>query len=423
MPIKAIPLPEQTGSMVGFFLSSRDALSLQPAGSDLPKGAVREEMAHLTLAFLGKSDDVAPFRTALIEEMRHFAEFSWPITGQITGIGVFQNQPDVDVVYAAFASDALAELRKNLLFHLETAGCPCASDYEFTPHITICYVPKGSDYSKIKVPPETFTFAAVTLTFGNEHHTYPMSGEAVVDALTDWQEMNAADSEAATAQQETVAAYDPPFTMKLGQGRADSLMSDDWKLGSAIEFAMRVISDVVTKSSPLDIWLGCSMNSFIDRNGIRTITPRKSIALDILWQHFCIKSRMPRADWEKPINGSWFEDYGALLTDHVWKQQFGRTNLRLMLAGGLSCFEIGWCLPGYSGSRSKMSIGFIPTYGSDGNVDLIHKYESSALKSGTEASAHTFFKASRSSLFKDGTLRTMLETFGKTLLPLGSVTE
>lgn len=193
--------------MVGLFLSSRDAQAIRPTDQEIPAGAEREEMPHITLAIYPATFGEQGMREKLIECIEGVADYIPPVDVTLDGIGVFKN--DKDVVYAKVVSDSIDWLRNAIVdrvtYEMNTAP---TSDYGFNPHVTLYYAPPGEDGNPV-FPPTTIRFAQLTIAFGNEHVVLPLCGDAISrymhceeDAKTggmgDMQDM--ADGETGTSQ-------------------------------------------------------------------------------------------------------------------------------------------------------------------------------------------------------------------------------
>jgi 2'-5' RNA ligase len=134
--------------MVAFFLPAQVASQLYEAYKtqfDQPGFEVTPvDELHLTLAYLGDTADGTidnQTREIVLETLKEYSKEVGIISGKVSSqTGKFENQGE-NVCWAGFNSPDLAAFRQGLVDALAANGVTVASDYGFTPHITLCYVP------------------------------------------------------------------------------------------------------------------------------------------------------------------------------------------------------------------------------------------------------------------------------------------
>ncbi|MEI2773364.1 MAG: 2'-5' RNA ligase family protein [Candidatus Competibacter sp.] len=171
-----------SGVMVSLDLPQTAAgpLSLYDDATDsLPEGVVPPDQLHVTLAYLGKVEDLAGQRDALVTAVHAFAAAHPPISGVVNGGGSFARNEETGLVasWAYFDSIALPAFRQALVEAIQNAGVPYAPTYGFIPHITLAYT---SPENKPAISPPTLelTFDALNIHWGDEVMSFPFTGEA-----------------------------------------------------------------------------------------------------------------------------------------------------------------------------------------------------------------------------------------------------
>ncbi len=104
-----------------------------------PGGVPRDEL-HLSLAVL-EPDQIANL-VGLRETLLHLAQDWFPLEGSVGGLGRFSGggNPRGDPVFALVDADHLAELRRDVVLALDTAGFEVAGKESFIPHITLRWI-------------------------------------------------------------------------------------------------------------------------------------------------------------------------------------------------------------------------------------------------------------------------------------------
>jgi 2'-5' RNA ligase len=161
-----------TGAMIALFLST--GAGVRFVQSD--PGAVPLNELHITLAYLGKADDLS---FGQIKEahglMRLISENHPPLTGHINGCGRFCNgDDDGDPFFIIPDLPALPNLRQAIIDGLKGHGTEGASDHGFVPHITLTYLPHA-EYNPFDILEKTpITFGVISLVLGDERYDYPL---------------------------------------------------------------------------------------------------------------------------------------------------------------------------------------------------------------------------------------------------------
>jgi hypothetical protein len=154
----------------------------------LPGGEAPEEL-HITLAFLGDEVDLqdpAGLKTAV----ESWAKATQPLTGEISGVGLFTAGPDA-VTYLSADLPSLPEARQKLVAALTDAGSQPSEDHGFTPHMTLDYAERTSE-----VPPDVggteLSFGSASCVVGGERTDYPFTGTTPAVTAAGAQQSNSA---------------------------------------------------------------------------------------------------------------------------------------------------------------------------------------------------------------------------------------
>lgn len=154
------------GVMVAFFLDPEMAQQFAVEGGEPP------EALHMTLAYLGDQDEAGASADELARVVGEWAAQTPPISGEISGHGVFTNG-DKPVTHMSVDCPDLPAARQSLIEHLQANGMHPRMDHGFDPHITLAY---GD--TPVDVPATPVTFNKVTVSHGENDMDMPM-GDAV----------------------------------------------------------------------------------------------------------------------------------------------------------------------------------------------------------------------------------------------------
>lgn len=157
--------PGHTGAMVALYPEPTVARRLAQDGGE----PVRE--LHVTLAFLGKAKDLAD-HDRLKQVVEGIAASTPPLTGEVSGIGLFTAGPE-PVTYASVDMPGLPAMRERLVAALKGGGWPAANDHGFTPHMTLAYDDRARD---LKLPNPKLRFTRLTLKLGDRSYHFPFGG-------------------------------------------------------------------------------------------------------------------------------------------------------------------------------------------------------------------------------------------------------
>ena len=155
---------KHTGAMIALYPPKHLADKLAVPGGEKP-----DDM-HVTLAFLGKADQLkSPEMVKAVA--RSLAERHPPISGAMSGHGVFTQGADAPVTYASADLPALPGFRQKLVRLLHATGHTPSGEHGFTPHMTLAY---GTP--KVSVPATPVTFDTLSAVIAGERHDYPFAG-------------------------------------------------------------------------------------------------------------------------------------------------------------------------------------------------------------------------------------------------------
>jgi 2'-5' RNA ligase len=151
------------GAMVALYPAPATAKKLAVGGGE------KADELHVTLAFLGKADQVDGKKARAAVEA--WAKATPKLTGELSGIGHFDVGKDGIVTYRSVDLPDLPTPREKLVKALAAAGTPASTDHGFTPHMTIDYKVRRPAIEK-----KPISFDAVTLVLGEERENFPLTG-------------------------------------------------------------------------------------------------------------------------------------------------------------------------------------------------------------------------------------------------------
>lgn len=150
------------------------------------EGAEDADQLHLTLAYLGKYDQIDHALIAGLKScLQNFGMNYAAISGTLGGPQRFNAttfSDDKDVCVASFQCKGIQGFRKELLDYIEFAGFQAKNNFEYTPHITLAFIDPEEDLPVHRIPPQDITFHSITLYFGGEQFDYPLLGTNVAKA-------------------------------------------------------------------------------------------------------------------------------------------------------------------------------------------------------------------------------------------------
>lgn len=166
-----------TSAMVAFYPDPEVAEAMA-----LPGGYPPEEL-HVTLAFLGSDAVVMLDREAVEAALAPLAAASFPLEGNVSGVGRFT--PEVPPgngegewpLVALIDLPALPEFRQRLVGTLDAAGVPVARNHGFCPHMTLAMVGPDDEYAAGQilaagVDPMSLRFGSIVLAWGDSRTVF-----------------------------------------------------------------------------------------------------------------------------------------------------------------------------------------------------------------------------------------------------------
>lgn len=142
------------------------------------EGAEPMTTLHMTLAYLGKVDDVGVEQVgALVELVREFAAQSYDVAAEVAGLGRWGAGEDGDAFVALIDAPELPDFRADLVDALTAAGFAPRTDHGFTPHITLAYLPPDAEtpLERLETLPATFGFLSVAV--GPDVWDFPLAAD------------------------------------------------------------------------------------------------------------------------------------------------------------------------------------------------------------------------------------------------------
>lgn len=123
--------------------------ALRPQGGDRALNWVNVQKVHLTLRFLGETEDRQRQQIGLI--LQEIAQDQPPFDLHLTGIGVFPNWPRMRVLWVGVGGEV--ERLKQLQAKVESAareGGFAAEENSFSPHITLARVDRNAANQQVR---------------------------------------------------------------------------------------------------------------------------------------------------------------------------------------------------------------------------------------------------------------------------------
>lgn len=168
----SIDLPTQlAGRFLDTLMEGEDPGDCEPA-DDL----------HITLAYLGKIDDVPFAPDDVLEQVQAFATVTGPIALAVSGIGHFA-VPEGTATYASIDSPDLPAFRAKLVALLDGHKVEVRKTHGFTPHVTLAYTPPDipppdPPFEQLADQLDMLTWVApeVSVHWGDLVFRFPLSG-------------------------------------------------------------------------------------------------------------------------------------------------------------------------------------------------------------------------------------------------------
>jgi 2'-5' RNA ligase len=171
-----------TGVMIALYPPSTYAtvLGRRITKAQWPEGTAvaAPDDLHMTLAYLGKTDDLDGLRDRLVALVTAYARQAGRLRLALTGVDRFPTTEDDDTnaVYAAIAKTPnLITFRAGLVRYLATNGMPVDQTYpDYTPHMTLAYVPQDQPTPAVSLGSLSIPVATVTVCWGDEQTSIPL---------------------------------------------------------------------------------------------------------------------------------------------------------------------------------------------------------------------------------------------------------
>ena len=189
------------------------ALFVPPAiGQDLViDGGEPLDQLHVTLAYLGKVDEIGDREVELIALVQEWASTEPALTGEVAGKGLFTAGP-APVTYASVDVPGLEGARERLVAVLERSGFPVSHVHGYTPHITLAY----ANRIDVHVPSVKLAFDGATVAWGPTQSGAPFGAPALAPAI-----------EPADAESTTVSGPASGGSLLFGLGAQEARQSVD----------------------------------------------------------------------------------------------------------------------------------------------------------------------------------------------------
>ncbi len=172
-PVAASAAEPNTGVMVALYPPPSVAAALALDGGEAP------EELHLTLAFLGKADDLDE-PEALRAAVRVWAAATATITGEVSGVGLF-TAGEEPVTYLSLDAPALPAARQALIDALKAADLTPSEQHGFTPHMTLDYADRVGE---VDAGGQMLTFGSVAVVIGEERTDYRLGDGEKLDPVS-----------------------------------------------------------------------------------------------------------------------------------------------------------------------------------------------------------------------------------------------
>jgi 2'-5' RNA ligase len=166
--------PHDTGIMLAFFLPPELGQEIAMEGGEAP------EDLHLTLVYLGHTDDWSPEQLQQLPGLVSvYTANSQPMSGSLSGMGRFAASPSSDsrdVLYHSVDAPDLPAWRQGLVDWLEDGGFPQKSEHGYTPHVTLKYLPTDEPSTIEGLEARPVEFRELVCKIGDQCYRFPLAG-------------------------------------------------------------------------------------------------------------------------------------------------------------------------------------------------------------------------------------------------------
>lgn len=153
--------------MVAIYPSSEAAAKVAQLPGDTP-----EDELHVTLAYLGKLEDLdAPTKAKLVQAVVAAANEASPLKARISGIGRFKGG-DTDPLYLGIDCLGLDYFRADLARSI-SKFLPLPEEHGFTPHMTLSYLETDAPTPALDLDETSWEVASVALVLGTHRIDVP----------------------------------------------------------------------------------------------------------------------------------------------------------------------------------------------------------------------------------------------------------
>lgn len=167
---------QHDGVMLAFYLRSEDAQALALSNASESVEALPASELHVTLAYLGKTDEQWLSQADLFELAADFARYRVAVAAQVRGGGKLLNTDDgQDAHFAIVQSEQLYQFREQLCEWLQYE-VPVERRHSYLPHITLAYGPAGTDVA-LSISERDLVFDALAVSWGDLTVTFPLQGQ------------------------------------------------------------------------------------------------------------------------------------------------------------------------------------------------------------------------------------------------------
>lgn len=205
-----------TGVMVAWMLPRHVAEMIA-----VPGGEPLQDL-HLTLAYLGQASAMSPDESRkLVGIVGEVCNRHLQLVGTLNGFGRFTGKPDADTepLWVGVNLPGLLTLQADLVEALKASGLPVSTEHDYSPHITVAYVPREQGTPSVTVAPVGITLDALTVCVGP--HRYAL------DLVPDNESWNSAEYVA--------TAYLPDLTKAVGQVEEDRYTLGPWYVPDQVD--------------------------------------------------------------------------------------------------------------------------------------------------------------------------------------------
>lgn len=225
-------------AMVAFYLPAEIASQLVLG---IP-GAIPADDLHLTLAYLGKAEDIEEDQVEKIKRcVGLWAKSQIPIDVRINGLARFTKTGDdgMQPLVALLDSHSLKSLQYSLESYIRyDGGYDYKMEHEFMPHVTLGYLPKGALWPIQTLPELKFALKEVAFKVGDTRYELELTGEMTEGSVMSNIPMSvlkagARNSKVDKASVQTIhdkASHLGANCMKMDENKALQLMLEHYEL-------------------------------------------------------------------------------------------------------------------------------------------------------------------------------------------------